>query len=31
LVEEWLNNYHRLKEQIEKVCQLNQLLLRPEP
>ena len=31
LVEEWLNNYHRLKEQIEEVCQLNQLLLRPEP
>ena len=31
LVEEWLNNYHQLKEQIEEVCQLNQLLLRPEP
>lgn len=31
LVEEWLNNYHRLKEQIEEVCRLNQLLLRPEP
>jgi hypothetical protein len=31
LVEEWLNNYRRLKEQIEEVCQLNQLLLRPEP
>ena len=31
LVEEWLKNYHRLKDQIEEVCQLNQTLLRPEP
>ena len=30
-VEEWLENYHRLKDQIEEVCQLNQTLLRPEP
>lgn len=31
LVEQWLANYHRLKDQIEQVCQLNQSLLRPEP
>lgn len=31
VVEKWLKNYHGLKEQIEKVCQLNQTLLRPEP
>ncbi len=30
-VEEWIKNYHRLKEQIEEVCELNQTLLRPEP
>ena len=31
VVEQWLDNYHRLKDQIEKVCELNQSLLRPEP
>ena len=31
LVKQWLENYHHLKEQIEEVCQLNQILLRPEP
>src|SRR5580765_8189004 len=31
MVEVWLKNYHRLKDQIEEVCQLNQNLLRPEP
>jgi hypothetical protein len=31
LVETWIKNYHRLKDQIEDVCQLNQSLLRPEP
>jgi hypothetical protein len=31
LVEGWIQNYHRLKDQIEEVCQLNQTLLRPEP
>jgi hypothetical protein len=31
MVEEWIGNYHRLKDQIEEVCQLNQSLLRPEP
>ena len=31
VVERWIENYHRLKGQIEEVCQLNQTLLRPEP
>lgn len=31
LVEKWIGNYHRLKDRIEEVCQLNQDLLRPEP
>jgi hypothetical protein len=31
VVEQWIDNYHRLKDQIEEVCQLNQSLLRPEP
>ena len=31
LVEGWIKNYHRLKDQIEEVCQLNQTLLRPQP
>lgn len=31
VVEQWIENYHRLKEQIEEVCRLNQTLLRPEP
>ncbi len=31
LVEKWLNNYHQLKDRMEEVCELNQLLLRPEP
>jgi hypothetical protein len=31
MVEKWLENYHRLKDQIEEICQLNQSLLRPEP
>ena len=30
-VESWIHNYHRLKDQIEEVCELNQSLLRPEP
>lgn len=30
-VERWLGNYHHLKDQIEEICQLNQILLRPEP
>jgi hypothetical protein len=31
MVQDWIENYHRLKNQIEEVCQLNQTLLRPEP
>lgn len=31
VVEEWIANYHRLKNQIEEICELNQSLLRPEP
>jgi hypothetical protein len=31
LVEQWIANYHRLRDQIEEVCELNQSLLRPEP
>ena len=31
LVEQWLKNYHQLKDRMEAVCELNQLLLRPEP
>jgi hypothetical protein len=31
LVEQWIKNYHRLKDQIEEICRLNQSLLRPEP
>jgi len=31
MVEAWIENYHRLKKQIEEICQLNQNLLRPEP
>jgi hypothetical protein len=26
----WLANYHKLKATVEKVCELNQRLLRPE-
>ena len=28
-VRRWLDNYHRLKEAIEKICELNHDLLRP--
>ncbi|HLW86674.1 MAG TPA: DUF6788 family protein [Candidatus Sulfotelmatobacter sp.] len=31
VVEQWIANYHRLKSQIEEICELNQRLLRPEP
>jgi hypothetical protein len=31
VVERWIANYHRLKSQIEEICELNQTLLRPEP
>ena len=28
-VERWLANYHSLKDKLEKICELNHLLLRP--
>jgi Family of unknown function (DUF6788) len=30
-VERWLENYHKLKGRLEEICELNQVLLRPEP
>jgi hypothetical protein len=30
-VERWLENYQKLKSRLEEICELNQLLLRPEP
>jgi hypothetical protein len=30
-VRRWLDNYRRLKEEIEAICELNQDLLRPDP
>jgi hypothetical protein len=30
-VRRWLDNYHRLKEAIEEICELNHDLLRPDP
>jgi uncharacterized protein DUF6788 len=29
-VRRWLRNYKKLKERLEQVCELNQLLLRPD-
>ena len=29
-VRQWLNNYHKLRETIEAVCELNHILLRPD-
>ena len=29
-VQRWLNNYHRLKAKLEAICELSQVLLRPE-
>src|SRR5258706_11168138 len=29
-VERWLANYHKLKEKLESICELNHVLLRPE-
>ncbi len=29
-VRQWLRNYRKLKETLERICQLNQQLLRPE-
>jgi len=30
-VRRWLDNYHKLKEAVEAICELNHDLLRPEP
>jgi hypothetical protein len=30
IVERWLLNYRKLKETLERICELNQQLLRPE-
>lgn len=30
LVQEWLRNYRKLKDTLERICELNQQLLRPE-
>jgi hypothetical protein len=30
LAEQWLQNYHQLKTTLERICELNQQLLRPE-
>lgn len=29
-VRRWLGNYHKLKEALEKICELNHALLRPD-
>jgi hypothetical protein len=29
-VERWLANYHKLKDKLENICELNHVLLRPE-
>jgi hypothetical protein len=29
-VEQWLKNYHDLKDRLEEICELNQVLLRSE-
>ena len=30
-VEQWLKNYHDLKAKLEAICEINHVLLRPEP
>jgi len=30
-VRRWLNNYQKIKNTLEQICELNQQLLRPEP
>jgi hypothetical protein len=30
MVQQWLRNYHKLKDTLERICELNQQLLRPE-
>jgi hypothetical protein len=29
-VERWLANYHKLKDKLESICELNHILIRPE-
>ena len=29
-VEKWLNNYQELKKRVERICELNHVLLRPD-
>ena len=29
-VQRWLDNYHKLKDKLEAICELNHVLLRPE-
>jgi hypothetical protein len=30
MVQQWLRNYRKLKAALERICELNHLLLRPE-
>jgi hypothetical protein len=30
MVQQWLRNYRKLKASLERICELNQQLLRPE-
>src|ERR671924_1137629 len=30
LIQQWLRNYRKLKDTLERICELNQQLLRPE-
>ena len=30
VVQQWLHNYHKLKDTLERICELNLQLLRPE-
>jgi hypothetical protein len=30
MVQQWLRNYRKLKDSLERICELNQQLLRPE-
>ena|SRR5271157_3382160 len=30
IVQQWLHNYRKLKDTLERICELNQQLLRPE-
>ena len=30
MVQQWLRNYRKIKDTLERICELNQQLLRPE-